>query len=126
MSRERRVTARLLIRLPINVAVDGNTATPALLLDLSRTGLFVKGRPLVAVGALVSVGLTLRKAGACTADGRIVRKTEVPGLEGFAVHFDRASPELERFTADLERLPRKRWAEFLSDVMSPVIEVRST
>lgn len=125
MGRERRGSARLPIRLPVVVAVDGNTGTPGLLIDVSRTGMFVKGIPLVSVGAAVSVELILRDDSCCSADGRVVRKTEVAGLEGFAVHFDSTSDELDRFTADLEQLPREKWADFLSEVLQPLIEVRS-
>jgi hypothetical protein len=126
MSSERRSHARIPIRLPVHVAVDGNTATAALLLDVSRSGMFVRGVSLVEVGAAVSVEMTLRGVDLCTADGRVVRKTAVPGLEGFAVHFDSTNTNLDVFMADLEQLPRERWAEFLAAVMSPVIEVRST
>lgn len=98
---------------------------PGLLLDLSRSGMFVKGASTVQLGAPVVVRFQLRTTGWCEADGHIVRRTEVVRLHGFGVHFDQVNDVFGAFMDDLGALSPTRRGEFLADVMAPVIEVAS-
>ena len=98
---------------------------PALLLDLSRSGMFVKGASTVQLGAPVVVRFQLRTTGRCEAAGHIVRRTEVVRLHGFGVHFDEVNDTFGAFMHDLGDLSPSRRGEFLAEVMAPVIEVAS-
>ncbi len=96
---------------------------PAVLLDLSRSGMFVKGVNNVQLGAKVVVRFQLRPTGWCEADGTIVRRTEVVRLHGFGVHFDQVNDAFAAFMEKLETMSDRDRSNHMADVLAPVIEV---
>jgi len=96
---------------------------PGLLLDLSRSGMFIRGKGDLELGTRVVVRFQLRTTGWCEADGTVVRRTQVVRLHGFGVHFDKMNSQFTRFMDDLASLSVEARKGFLAEVLTPVIEV---
>ena len=103
---------------------EGGEPSPALLLDLSESGLYVRGAADVKLGSAVNVRFRLRaNQQLCEASGHIVRRTQVVRLHGFGVRFVSTNEVFAEFVKHVEMLSPKQRVGFLADVMSPMIEV---
>jgi len=110
--------------LPINLVLPGHDALiPALLLDVSHLGLFIKGSSDVRLSAQVLVRFRLRPKGWCEAKGTIVRRTQVVRIHGFAVQFDEVNEAWAELVEDAALLTDGERPLFVAQVLGPVIEV---
>ena len=122
---ERRSHRRIPVRLPVNVNLPAtHESVPALLMDLSEAGLYLKGAITMELGAVVDVRFQCREpVGWCAAAGRVVRVNSVSRMRGVALQFDDVNDAFAVLAKELGSLDSEDWPGYLVEVMSPSIEV---
>lgn len=95
----------------------------AVLMDLSRGGMFLRTRQEVGLAQPVAVKFEARPAYECQAKGRVVRVMNTKMLRGFGVSFDETNENFERFLEIVERLRPDARSEFLKQVLERVVEI---
>ena len=121
---ERRKHPRYPIELGVMLRMDQRRRSKAVLMDLSRGGMFLRTREPVDLARPVEVSFEARPSYACRATGRVVRVMNTKMLHGFGVSFDETNDNFERFLAILERLRPDARAEFLKQVLERVVDIK--
>lgn len=121
---EQRNHPRYQIKLPVNL--HGERWSRALLVDLSRGGMWLRANASEPVGQRLAI--TMRRYGAdedavCTAHGRVVRVSSTPRASGYAVEFDRNDPNLDALLDAAEALPPRDRSVYLSTELRPTLEI---
>lgn len=96
----------------------------AILMDLSRGGMFLRSKQQVDLGRAVDVSFEARPAYACEAKGRVVRTMNTKMLRGFGVSFEETNDNFERLLEIVERLRPDARGEFLRQVLERVVDIR--
>jgi hypothetical protein len=96
----------------------------AVMMDLSRGGMFLRSRQQVDLGRGVDIKFEARPSYACEAQGRVVRVMNTKMLRGFGVSFDQTNENFERFLEIVERLRPEARAEFLRQVLERVVDIK--
>jgi PilZ domain-containing protein len=120
MLRDRRLHPRYALRLPINLRLE--RWSPAVLVDLSRGGMWLRTRARSPLGSPVRIEMHRRAGGDCAPAGRVVRALLMPGIGGFAVHFE-AGGALDPLFDAAETLPDTHRISFLATELAPRIEI---
>jgi len=118
--RDRRAHPRYHVRLPINLRIE--RWSPAILIDLSRGGLWLRTRARSPLGNSVRVSLECHAGLSCAHDGRVVRALMMPQIGGFAVRFATDDAMHELFDA-VETLPQRSRTAFLATELAPRIVI---
>lgn len=97
----------------------------AILVDLSRGGMWLRANPAETVGQRVQVKMRRYAVNheVCTAEGRVVRVSSMPRVGGFAVEFDHNDTNLGRLLDAAERLPPRDRNAFLATELRPTLEL---
>jgi len=95
----------------------------AVLMDLSRGGMFLRSRQKVDLARPVEVKFEARPSYACHATGRVVRVMDTKMLRGFGVGFEQTNENFERFLEIVERLRPDARVEFLRQVLERVVDI---
>jgi hypothetical protein len=119
---EQRQYPRFGLGLPVTLLFsDRGLEVGGELQDISRGGCFFKSTVKVDVDRKISLVFSLNRNGdTCRASGHVIRTT---AYKGFAVLFDDVNDSVFEFIRDLTVLPQDKRATFLTNVLSPQIQI---
>ena len=119
---EQRQYPRFGLGLPVTLLFsDRGLEVGGELQDISRGGCFFKSTVKVDVDRKISLVFSLNQGGnTCRASGHVIRTT---AYKGFAVLFDDVNDSVFDLIRDLTVLPQEKRVTFLTNVLSPQIQI---
>lgn len=89
----------------------------AIVMDLSRGGLFIKTKADLPLGSDVVISFRARPEMLCEARGRVVRVLNTQMLRGFGIDFDERNDIFDKLLTLLERLEPELRQRFLKETI---------